>query len=189
MDGDIAKLPDIVELADRYDALVMVDDSHATGYIGESGKGTPEFHGLDGRIDLITTTFGKALGGGAGGCTAGRKELIEMLRQRSRPYLFSNTIPPAVAGATLEALSILRRSGDRIRQVKENAQYFREKMEQAGFDIVPGNTAIVPVMLYQEKRAVDMAERLLEEKVLKNAPAGEEVKGLLDKGIKSLFGQ
>ncbi len=165
MDGDIAKLPDIVEQADRHDALVMVDDSHATGYIGESGRGTPEYHGVEGKIDLITTTFGKALGGASGGCTAGRKELIGMLRQRSRPYLFSNTIPPAIAGATLEALNILKRSDSKIRRVKENARYFREQMEQAGFDIVPGNTAIVPVMLYGENRAVAMAERLLEEGV------------------------
>jgi glycine C-acetyltransferase len=163
MDGDIAKLPEIVELAKRYDALVMVDDSHATGYIGDTGRGTAEFHGVLGKIDIITTTFGKALGGASGGCTAGRAEIIEMLRQRSRPYLFSNTLPPAVTGATREALRICKNSRDLIENVKENARYFRRKMEEAGFDIVPGNTAIVPVMLYDEKKAVAMADRLLDE--------------------------
>jgi glycine C-acetyltransferase len=165
MDGDIAELPEIVDLAKRYDALVMVDDSHATGYIGENGRGTAEYHGVEGRIDLITTTFGKALGGASGGCTAGRREIVEMLRQRSRPYLFSNSLPPAVVGATRQALKILENSGERITRLKENARYFREKMQSAGFDIVPGDTAIVPVMLYQETLAVKMAARLLEEGV------------------------
>lgn len=163
MDGDIARLPEIVDLAKRCDALVMVDDSHATGYIGDTGRGTAEFHGVTGEIDIITTTFGKALGGASGGCTAGRAEIIEMLRQRSRPYLFSNTLPPAVTGATREALRILGTSRDRIETVKENAAFFRRKMEEAGFDIVPGNTAIVPVMLYDEKKALAMADRLLDE--------------------------
>ncbi len=163
MDGDIADLPGIVELAEKYDALVMVDDSHATGYIGKTGRGTPEYHGVTGKIDIITTTFGKALGGASGGCTAGRGEIIELLRQKSRPYLFSNTLPPAVVGATREALRILNSSAEKIRTLKENAAYFREKMVTAGFDIVPGDTAIVPVMLYKEPLAVEMANKLLQE--------------------------
>ena len=165
MDGDIAKLSNITTLAARYDALVMVDDSHATGYIGNTGRGTPEYHGVTGRIDIITTTFGKALGGASGGVTAGRKEIIEMLRQRSRPYLFSNTLPPAVAGATLKALAMLKTSGALIQSVKDNAKYFRKMMTDAGFDIKPGDTAIVPVMLYDETKAVAMADRLLKEGV------------------------
>ena len=163
MDGDIANLPEIINLAEQYDALLMVDDSHATGYIGDSGRGTAEFHSVLGKVDIITTTFGKALGGASGGCTAGRREIIEMLRQRSRPYLFSNTLPPAVTGATREAFRILRTSREKIERVKDNARYFRREMENAGFDIVPGNTAIVPVMLYEEKKAVAMADRLLSE--------------------------
>lgn len=163
MDGDMARLADICDLAERYDALVMVDDSHATGYIGKTGGGTPEYFGVRDRIDIITTTFGKALGGASGGCTAGRREIIEMLRQRSRPYLFSNTLAPAVAGATLKVLSLLGESEDLIERVKENARYFRREMEGLGFDIVPGNTAIVPVMLYEEPLALRMADRLLEE--------------------------
>lgn len=163
MDGDIALLNSIHTLAKKYDALVMVDDSHATGYIGSTGRGTPEYWGLSGKIDLITTTFGKALGGASGGCTSGRKELVDLLRQRSRPYLFSNTLAPAVAGGTLKALELLRDSTDLIQKVKENAAYFRTKMTEAGFDIVPGDTAIVPVMLYDEILAGKMADMLLQE--------------------------
>jgi len=163
MDGDIALLADIHNLALKYDALLMVDDSHATGYIGETGRGTPEYWGLSGKIDLITTTFGKALGGASGGCTSGRKELIDLLRQRSRPYLFSNTLAPAVAGGTLKALEVLENSTELIRQVKQNASLFREGMTEAGFDIIPGDTAIVPVMLYDEILAGKMAEMLLKE--------------------------
>ncbi len=163
MDGDIADLASICDLAGRYDALVMVDDSHATGYIGERGRGTPEYCGVEGRVDLITTTFGKALGGASGGCTAGRRELIAMLRQRSRPYLFSNTLAPAVVGATLKVLQMLELSPDLGRRTLENARYFKEKMGEAGFELVPGPTAIVPVMLYEEPLAIRMADRLLEE--------------------------
>ncbi|MBN2636162.1 MAG: glycine C-acetyltransferase [Prolixibacteraceae bacterium] len=165
MDGDMAKLPEIVELAERFDALVMVDDSHATGYIGKSGRGTAEHFGLLGKIDIITTTFGKAMGGGNGGCTSGRKEIIEMLRQRSRPYLFSNTLAPATVGATLKVIDILSESGDLPAITKANAKYFRTKMEAAGFDLVKGNTAIVPVMIYDAPLAVKFADELLKEGV------------------------
>lgn len=163
MDGDIADLASICDLAGRYDALVMVDDSHATGYIGERGRGTPEYCGVEGRVDLITTTFGKALGGASGGCTSGRRELIAMLRQRSRPYLFSNTLAPAVVGATLKVLQMLELSPDLGRRTLENARYFKQKMGEVGFELVPGPTAIVPVMLYEEPLAIRMADRLLEE--------------------------
>lgn len=163
MDGDLAKLPEIVALCEKYDALVMVDDSHATGYIGKTGRGTAEHFGLLGKIDLITTTFGKALGGGNGGCTSGRKEIIEMLRQRSRPYLFSNTLAPATVGATLKVLDLLGESSDLPARTMENARYFREKMERAGFDLVQGSTAIVPVMIYDAPLAVKFADELLKE--------------------------
>lgn len=165
MDGDMAKLDEICDLADKYDALVMVDDSHATGYIGPKGRGTPEHFGVTDRVDLITTTFGKALGGGSGGCTSGRKEIIEILRQRSRPYLFSNTLAPAICGATLKVLEMLSENSDLKDKVWENAKYFRTKMVEASFDIVEGNTAIVPVMLYDEPLAMKMADMLLEEGV------------------------
>ena len=165
MDGDMAKLDEICDLADKYDALVMVDDSHATGYIGKSGRGTPEQFGVTERIDIITTTFGKALGGGNGGCTSGRKEIIELLRQRSRPYLFSNTVAPATVGATLAVLDLLTESTELRDKVWDNAAYFRKHMIEAGFDIVPGNTAIVPVMLYDEPLAIKMADMLLKEGV------------------------
>ncbi len=163
MDGDIARLPEICALAEKYDALVMVDDSHATGYIGKTGRGTFEHFGLEGKIDLITTTFGKALGGAMGGCTSGRRELIEMLRQRSRPYLFSNSLAPAIVGGTLKVLEILAESTDLQSKVRENTAYFRDKMLDAGFTIVPGDTAIVPVMLYDEPLALKMADLMLNE--------------------------
>jgi glycine C-acetyltransferase len=163
MDGDIVKLPEICALAEEYDALVMVDDSHATGYIGKTGRGTFEHYGLERKIDLITTTFGKALGGAMGGCTSGRGELIEMLRQRSRPYLFSNSLAPAIVGGTLKVLEILSQSTTLQQKVMENAQYFRRKMLDAGFTIVPGDTAIVPVMLYSEPLALKMADLMLKE--------------------------
>jgi len=163
MDGDIVKLPEICALAEQYDALVMVDDSHATGYIGKSGRGTFEHFGLEGKIDLITTTFGKALGGAMGGCTSGRGELIEMLRQRSRPYLFSNSLAPAIVGGTLKVLEMLSESTYLQQKVMENAAYFRKQMIRAGFTIVPGDTAIVPVMLYDEPLALKMADLMLEE--------------------------
>ncbi|HZH73074.1 MAG TPA: glycine C-acetyltransferase [Mariniphaga sp.] len=163
MDGDMAKLPKIVELAETYDALVMVDDSHATGYIGKNGRGTAEHFGLLGQIDIITTTFGKALGGGNGGCTSGRKEIIKMLRQRSRPYLFSNTLAPATVGATMKVLEMLSASGNLPARTMKNAKYFRNKMKKAGFDLVRGNTAIVPVMVYDEPLALKFADELLKE--------------------------
>jgi glycine C-acetyltransferase len=165
MDGDTAKLSEICDLADRYDALVMVDDSHATGYIGETGRGTPELTGTIGRVDIITTTFGKALGGASGGCTSGRKEIIELLRQRSRPYLFSNTLAPSVAGGTLKVLEMLSESTEIRDRLVISADYFRKCMKNAGFDIVDGDTAIVPVMLYDEKTAAAMADALLLEGV------------------------
>jgi len=163
MDGDLAKLPEIVALCEKYDALVMVDDSHASGYIGKTGRGTAEHYGLLGKIDIITTTFGKALGGGNGGCTSGRKEIIEMLRQRSRPYLFSNTLAPATVGATLKVLDLLTGSSELPAKTMENAKYFRNKMEAAGFDLVKGTTAIVPVMIYDAPLAVKFADELLKE--------------------------
>jgi glycine C-acetyltransferase len=163
MDGDIAKLPQICELADEFDALVMVDDSHATGYLGKNGRGTFEYFGLEGKVDLITTTFGKALGGAMGGCTSGRRELIEMLRQKSRPYLFSNSLAPAIAGGTIKVLELLGESTRLQEKVMVNATYFRSKMLEAGFTIVPGETAIVPVMLYDEPLALQMAELMLRE--------------------------
>lgn len=163
MDGDLAKLPEIVALCEKYDALIMVDESHASGYIGETGRGTAEHFGLMGKIDIITTTFGKALGGGNGGCTSGRKEIIEMLRQRSRPYLFSNTLAPATVGATLKVIEMLSGSTELPAKTMANASYFRSKMETAGFDLVKGTTAIVPVMIYDAPLAVKFADELLKE--------------------------
>ena len=165
MDGDIAKLPEIVELAKKYDSLVMVDDSHATGYIGKTGRGTAEHFGLLGEIDIITTTFGKAMGGGNGGCTSGRKEIIDMLRQRSRPYFFSNTLAPATVGATLKVIEMLSGSSELPAKTMANARHFRIKMEAAGFDLVKGDTAIVPVMVYDEPLAIKFADELLKEGV------------------------
>ncbi len=165
MDGDIVRLPEIVDLAEKYDALVMVDDSHATGYIGKTGRGTAEYYGLMGKIDIITTTFGKAMGGGNGGCTSGRKEIIEMLRQRSRPYLFSNTLAPATVGATLKVIEMLSTGSELPAKTMANAKHFRTKMEAAGFDLVKGNTAIVPVMIYDAPLAVKFANELLNEGV------------------------
>jgi glycine C-acetyltransferase len=163
MDGDIAKLNEICDLAEKYDALVMVDDSHATGYIGKTGRGTHEHCQVMGRVDIITSTFGKALGGGNGGFTSGRKEIIEMLRQRSRPYLFSNTLAPATVGASLQVLDMLSNSPELRDQTMKNAQLFRQKMDAVGFDLVPGNSAIVPVMIYDAPLAVKFADLLLEE--------------------------
>lgn len=165
MDGDICKLPEIVALCEKYDALVMVDDSHASGYIGDTGRGTAEHYGLMGKVDIITTTFGKAMGGGNGGCTSGRAEIIEMLRQRSRPYLFSNTLAPATVGATLKAIEMLSANSDLQHKVMHNANRFRSQMEAAGFDLVKGDTAIVPVMIYDEPMAIRFADELLKEGV------------------------
>lgn len=165
MDGDIANLPGIVALAEKYDALIMVDDSHATGYIGKTGRGTAEHYGLLGKIDIITTTFGKAMGGGNGGCTSGKKEIIDMLRQRSRPYLFSNTLAPATVGATLKVIEMLSGNDKLPAKTKANANHFRTKMKTAGFDLVKGDTAIVPVMIYDEPLAIKFAGELLKEGV------------------------
>lgn len=162
MDGDIAPLPDIVALAEEYEALVMVDDCHATGYLGTRGRGTAEHFGLTGKIDIITTTFGKALGGASGGCVSGRKEIVEMLRQRSRPYLFSNTLAPAIAGATLRALELVDEEPHRLQLPLSHAASFSRALREAGLDVLPTETAIVPVMVYDERRALEMAARLLE---------------------------
>jgi glycine C-acetyltransferase len=146
MDGDIAPLPQICDLADRYRALVLVDDSHATGFMGKTGRGTWEHLGVGGRIDLITTTFGKALGGALGGCTAGSRDVIGMLRQRSRPYLFSNSLAPAVVGATLRALELLTQGTELRDRLEANTKTFRARMTEAGFEIRPGVHPIVPIM-------------------------------------------
>ena len=163
MDGYLAKLDVICDLAEKYDALVMVDDSHATGFIGKTGRGTPEHFGVMSRIDVMTSTLGKALGGASGGFTTGRREIVELLRQRSRPYLFSNSIAPAIAGASVAVLDLLDRSGDLRERVMSNAKRFREGMSAAGFDIKPGFHPIAPVMIGDAKRAADLAAKLLEE--------------------------
>jgi glycine C-acetyltransferase len=163
MDGDIADLKTICDLADKYDALVMVDDSHATGFIGPHGRGTAEHWEVQDRVDLITTTFGKALGGASGGCVSGRKEIIQWLRQKARPYLFSNTLAPAIVGATREALRIAAEAQDLRNQLARNTMQFRRAMEAAGFSIRQGHHPIVPIMLGDEKLAVQMAQALLDE--------------------------
>jgi glycine C-acetyltransferase len=163
MDGDIADLGAICDLADRYDALVMVDDSHATGFVGKTGRGTPEYRGVAGRVDILTTTFGKALGGASGGCVAARREIVEYLRQKARPYLFSNTLAPAIVGGTLRALEMLSASTSLRDRLEANTLRFREGMTAAGFDIRPGVHPICPVMLYDEKLAQTMASALLDD--------------------------
>ena len=163
MDGDMAKLDQICDLADKYNALVMVDDSHATGFIGKTGRGTPEHFNVMERVDIITSTLGKALGGAMGGFTSGKKEIIEMLRQRSRPYLFSNSLAPAIVGAALQVFELLNETTVLRDKLEENAAYFRKKMTEAGFDIKPGNTPIVPIMLYEAKLAQEFANALLSE--------------------------
>lgn len=165
MDGDIARLRDICDLAEEFDAIVMVDDSHATGYIGNTGRGTPEYWDVMDRVDLITTTFGKACGGASGGCISGRQELIDLYRQRARPYLFSNTVAPAICGGTIKVIDLLEAGNPYREQTISNARCFRSNMEAAGFDLVAGDTAIVPVMLYDEVKAVAMADALLNEGV------------------------
>jgi len=162
MDGIIADLKGICDLAEEYDALVMVDDSHAVGVMGESGRGTPEHCGVEGRVDIITGTLGKALGGASGGYTSGRQEIIDMLRQRSRPYLFSNTVAPPIIGASLKVLDMLSEAGHLRERLHENTRVFREGMTALGFDIVPGEHPIVPVMLGDAALAGRMAEALLE---------------------------
>jgi glycine C-acetyltransferase len=162
MDGVIARLKDICDLADRHGALVMVDDSHATGFVGPGGRGTPEFRDVMGRIDILTGTLGKALGGAAGGYTAARKEIVAWLRQRSRPYLFSNSIPPVIAATTLRVLDLVE-SGDDLRtRLRENTGYFRHRMTEAGFQVVPGEHPIAPVMLGDAALAARVAEKLLD---------------------------
>ncbi|MBW2468472.1 MAG: glycine C-acetyltransferase [Deltaproteobacteria bacterium] len=165
MDGIIADLKGVCDLADRYDALVMVDDSHSTGFIGKTGRGTPEYHGVMERVDIITSTFGKALGGASGGFTSGRQEIIDMLRQRSRPYLFSNTLAPGVAAAVFKALETLSASTELRDRLERNTRYFREGMTRAGFKINPGDHPIVPIMLGDAKVAVEMADAMLAEGV------------------------
>ena len=165
MDGIVANLKGICGLADRYDALVMVDDSHSTGFIGKTGRGTPEYHGVMDRVDIITSTFGKALGGASGGFTSGRQEIIDILRQRSRPYLFSNTLAPGVAAAVFKALERLSSSTELRDRLERNTTYFRDGMAKAGFKINPGDHPIVPIMLGDAKVAVEMADRMLAEGV------------------------
>ena len=165
MDGYIANLKGICDLAEEYDALVMVDDSHAVGFMGEHGRGTAEHCGVMGRVDIITGTFGKALGGASGGYTAARKEIIDLLRQRSRPYLFSNTLAPAICAATIKTIDLLEESTELRDRVHANANYFRKEMEKLGFDLLPGEHPIVPIMLYDAKVAQEFANRMLEKGV------------------------
>jgi glycine C-acetyltransferase len=163
MDGDIAPVDKICDLADKYDAMVMVDDSHATGFIGKTGRGTHEHCGVMDRVDVITTTFGKALGGAAGGCVSGPKEIAEMCRQRARPYLFSNTMPPSVVAGSIKVLELISKSTDRRDKLEWNTKYWREGLTKAGLDIKSGESPIVPVMLYNAKLAQDVARDLYQE--------------------------
>lgn len=163
MDGSVAPLDQICDLADKYEALVMIDESHCTGFIGKNGKGTHEHFGVIDRIDIITGTLGKALGGASGGFTSGKKEIVDMLRQRSRPYLFSNTLAPAIAGASVAVLDMLSETTSLRDKLESNTKYFREKMTGAGFDIKPGFHPIVPVMLYDAKIAQSFAAKMLDE--------------------------
>ncbi len=163
MDGYLVKLDEICDLAENYNSMVMVDDSHATGYIGRTGRGTPEHCGVQGRVDIITSTLGKALGGASGGYTTGRKEIIDMLRQRSRPYLFSNTLTPSLAAAGIAVFEMLSATTALRDKLMENTRTFRSKLEKLGFDVLAGETAIVPVMLYDAKLASDFADEMLKE--------------------------
>ena len=163
MDGTIAQLDKICDLADKYDAIVMVDESHASGFMGKTGRGTHEHKGVMGRIDIITGTLGKALGGASGGFTSGRKEIIEMLRQKSRPYLFSNTLAPCITGASIAVLDLISESTELRDKLEKNTVYFRTKMTEAGFDIKPGEHPIVPIMLYDSVLAAQFADALLQE--------------------------
>ena len=165
MDGIIANLAGVCDLADRYNALVMVDDSHAVGFVGAHGRGTSEYCGVEGRVDVITGTLGKALGGASGGYTSGRKEIIDLLRQRSRPYLFSNSLAPAIAGASLELFSMLKESTDLRDHLEKVTAYYRQKLVDEGFDIIPGTHPCVPVMLYDEKTAAEFAARMMKKGV------------------------
>jgi glycine C-acetyltransferase len=165
MDGYVAPLGEICDLAERYQAMVMVDDSHAVGFVGARGRGTPELHGVTDRIDIVTGTLGKALGGASGGYTSGRREIIDLLRQRSRPYLFSNSVAPAVAGASMKVLELLESSDDLRARLRENTTWFRQRMTSLGFDILPGDHPIVPVMIGDAARATRMADLLLDKGV------------------------
>ncbi|MCF8459350.1 MAG: glycine C-acetyltransferase [Flavobacteriales bacterium] len=162
MDGDIAKLDEICDLAEKYNALVMVDDSHATGFIGKTGRGTHEYNNVVGRVDIITSTLGKALGGAMGGFTSGKKEVIEMLRQRSRPYLFSNSLAPSIVGAASKVFDLLGSSTELRDKLEANTKYFKEGVEKAGFELKDGDSPIVPIMLYDAKLAQQFADKLLE---------------------------
>jgi len=165
MDGIVADLKSICDLADEYDALVMVDDSHASGFMGATGRGTAEHCGVEGRVDIITGTFGKALGGASGGFTSGRKEIIDLLRQRSRPYLFSNTLAPAVTAGTIKVLEMLESNFSLREKLFENTKLFAQKIKEIGLDVKDGGTPIIPIMLYDEHKAVEMAKRMMEKGV------------------------
>src|SRR2546430_862518 len=165
MDGDLARLNAIVELADRYDAAIVVDDSHATGVLGKSGRGTPDHFGVADRVDLLTSTLGKSLGGGSGGFTSGRPEIIELLRQRSRPYLFSNSLPPVITAAALQALKLTAQGESLRAALRENTTFFRAQLDALGLTVVPGDHPIIPIMLGEAALATRMADRLLEEGV------------------------
>jgi glycine C-acetyltransferase len=165
MDGYLANLPAICELAERHNAMVMVDDSHAVGFTGANGRGTPEFHGVSDRIDILTGTLGKALGGASGGYTSGRREVIDLLRQRSRPYLFSNSLAPAIAGASLKVLDLLAQGSELRDRLRDNTRFFRDRMTSLGFNILPGDHPITPVMLGDAHLAGRMAELMLAEGV------------------------
>jgi len=163
MDGDLAKMDEIVALAERYNAMVFVDESHATGFIGPTGRGTHEQKGVFGKIDIITTTLGKALGGASGGCVSGRREMVEMCRQRARPYLFSNTVAPVIVAGALKVLELIGRTTERRDKLERNTVYWRGLLKQAGFDVKEGESPIVPVMLYNAKLAQEMARDLFAE--------------------------
>lgn len=165
MDGYLAPLAEICELAERHDAMVMVDDSHAVGFVGERGRGTPELHGVTERVDIVTGTLGKALGGASGGYTSGRREVVEYLRQRSRPYLFSNSLAPAIAAASIAVLGLLDESDELRRRLRENTAFFRERMAGLGFEVLPGEHPIVPVMIGEAAKASRLADALLEKGV------------------------
>jgi len=165
MDGYIADLKSICDLADEFDALVMVDDSHAVGFVGETGRGTAQYCGVEGRVDIITGTLGKALGGASGGYTSARQEIVDLLRQRSRPYLFSNTLAPSICAAAIRTIDLLTESSDQLDKLNENTLYFRNELKKAGFDIAEGVHPIVPVMLYDAKIAQEFASRMLEKGV------------------------
>jgi glycine C-acetyltransferase len=165
MDGDYAKLDSICDLADKHHAMVMVDDSHATGFVGPTGRGTAELYGVQERVDVITSTLGKALGGASGGFTTGRQHIIEILRQRSRPYLFSNSVAPPIVSAALKTLDLLESTTGAKERLEENTQYFRKEIAKAGFNIKPGTHPIVPIMLGDAVLAQEMAAKLLEEGV------------------------